>query len=127
MQILYDTYQDHMGQGGSRMICANTQVCVEVNMASVPQLDGASACLQAGITSTLNPSNVRAAAAVTSHLPPGSHILTDPQTAGGLLAGIVKSQADACVAELKSLGYLDACSIGSTCSSLEPPLLIRLH
>lgn len=111
----------------SPVIFASLQVCVEVSMADVPQMEGASECLQAGITSTLNPSNVRAAAAVTSHLPPGSHILTDPQTAGGLLTGIPKSKAAACIAELKSLGYPDACSIGKTCSSLEPPLLIRLQ
>ncbi|KAK9835460.1 hypothetical protein WJX74_000508 [Apatococcus lobatus] len=103
-----------------------SKVCVELGMADVPELQGAGECLSAGITSTLNPSNVRAAAAVTSNLPSDSHILTDPQTAGGLLAGIPESQAVACVSELRSLGYQEACSIGKTCSSLEPPLLIEL-
>ena len=125
-------YSSSARQHGTEDICscvsfATLQVCVEVNMADIPQLKGASECLEAGISSTLNPSNVRAADAVTSHLPPASHILTDPQTAGGLLAGIPESQAAACVAELKSLGYPDACSIGKACSSLEPPLLIRLQ
>ncbi|KAK9821043.1 hypothetical protein WJX74_005085 [Apatococcus lobatus] len=105
---------------------APAQVGVELCMDDIPELHGASKRLKAGITITLHPSNVTAAAAVASGLPLRSHILTEPQTAGGLLAGFHDSQVVACVSRTKLVCYLQACSIGKICSSLEPSLLITL-
>ena len=85
------------------------QVCMDLRMADVAELEGAGECLQAGISSTLNPTNVRAAVGVTSGLPPGGPILTDPQTTGGLVAGVPEPQAAACVAEPKTTTNQQVC------------------
>ena len=113
-------------QSGHCLQACALQVCLELCAADMPLLQGAAECLEAGITSTLHPANARAAAAVSSDLQAGHEILTDPQTAGGLVAGIPEAQAAACVAELHRIGYSDACIIGKTCSSLQPPQLIQL-
>ncbi len=60
---------------------------VEIDLATLPLLDGAKAMLEAGHRSTLHPQNkaaVRIAGA--DHVAPLADILFDPQTSGGLLA-----------------------------------------
>ena len=68
---------------------------------ALPALPGARALAAQGIESTLAPEN-RAAI----DLPDGVHIalLADPQTSGGLLAGLPASQAEACIAALWAAG-----------------------
>ncbi len=39
-------------------------------------------------------------------------LLFDPQTAGGLLAGVPADKADACIEALRALGYAKATVIG---------------
>ncbi|HEX3862048.1 MAG TPA: selenide, water dikinase SelD [Stellaceae bacterium] len=76
---------------------------------TIPALDGALALLGGGLTSSLHGANVSALAA----LAPGdcepdpalTALLIDPQTAGGLLAGLPAAQADSCLDELRALGY----------------------
>jgi selenide, water dikinase len=76
---------------------------------AVPALDGAVSFFGRGITSSLHADNIAALAALdtgrSSSADPLAALLIDPQTAGGLLAGVSADCAAACVAELGGLGY----------------------
>jgi selenide,water dikinase len=74
---------------------------------SIPALDGALDLIAAGIASSLNEGNRSALAALADGDPtaPLAVLLIDPQTAGGLLAGVAAARAGACVAELRAAGY----------------------
>jgi selenide,water dikinase len=50
---------------------------------------------------------------------PNYPLLFDPQTAGGLLATIPTEQAAACLASLKTLGYLHSGVIGCVTPQVE--------
>ena len=81
---------------------------------AIPSLDGASALLARGITSSLHAENIAALAALSpaaqeQEIGP---LLIDPQTAGGLLAGVPAARAAACLGQLHELGYR-AAVIGS--------------
>lgn len=92
-----------------------TQVCISINPQAVPALPGALECIAAGHLSSLHPQNVRAVAvaAGAERLQPGqTELLTDPQTAGGLLAGVPLELADQCIERLKAEGYEGAAIIG---------------
>ena len=76
---------------------------------AIPALDGALALLAGGLTSSLHGAN---RAALTALAPGGAEpdpglaaLLVDPQTAGGLLAGVSAERAAACLDELCRLGY----------------------
>ncbi|MDR9436155.1 MAG: selenide, water dikinase SelD [Thiohalophilus sp.] len=85
-------------------------------MDALPVLDGALQTVDAGILSSLQPQNLRLRRAiddverVSRH--PAYPLLFDPQTAGGLLAGIPQDQVSACINELHQLGYQTAVTIG---------------
>jgi len=74
---------------------------------SIPALDGALALLERGIASSLHASNIGILAALVDAdaTSPFAALLIDPQTAGGLLAGVSAERATACLAELKAAGY----------------------
>jgi selenide,water dikinase len=75
--------------------------------AEIPALDGALDLLAAGIASSLHAGNVSALAALDEADPrsPLAALLIDPQTAGGLLAGVPAERAQACLGELRDIGY----------------------
>ena len=77
--------------------------------AAIPALDGATALLARGLTSSLHGGNAAALAALAPEDadadPALAALLIDPQTAGGLLAGVPAERAEDCVAELIALGY----------------------
>jgi selenide,water dikinase len=88
----------------------------EIDLAAVPALPGALHCLQRGLASSLAPANQRALSAVAN---PESYaadkrlgLLFDPQTSGGLLAGVPAERAAECVEALHGAGYPDAARIG---------------
>ena len=95
---------------------------------AIPALDGAVALLGRGLTSSLHADNVAAMAALGRGAPsstdPLAALLIDPQTAGGLLAGVPADRAPVCLAELRGLGY-GAAEIGfvTRASGAEP----RVH
>jgi selenide,water dikinase len=76
---------------------------------AIPALEGAVSFFGRGITSSLHADNIAALAALgTGHTSPADPIaalLIDPQTAGGLLAGVPADRAAECVVELRGLGY----------------------
>ena len=89
---------------------------VELELGKVPLLDGALEMVSAGITSSLQPQNLRLRRAVRDldrvGADPRYPLLFDPQTAGGLLTSVPARAADACVAALHELGYRHAALIG---------------
>jgi selenide,water dikinase len=91
-------------------------VDAEIDLKALPLLDGAADMAAAGILSSLQPANVRLRRALRNQEEALSHsaypLLFDPQTAGGLLAGVPAERADACLAALRALGYAHAARIG---------------
>jgi selenide,water dikinase len=87
-----------------------------IELGAVPLLEGAAQTVAAGILSSLQPQNLRLRRAVRDlervARDPRFPLLFDPQTAGGLLAGVPARAAAACVAELRALGYPAAGVIG---------------
>ncbi|MFM9841333.1 MAG: selenide, water dikinase SelD [Dongiaceae bacterium] len=88
----------------------------ELSLQSLPVLDGALDLLVQGIASTLAPQNLADAASVDSGAvtagDPLMALLYDPQTAGGLLAGLPADRVEGCLAELRANGALPAAIIG---------------
>jgi selenide,water dikinase len=88
---------------------------------ALPLLDGAMATVEAGILSSLQPQNLRLRRAIRDIEQAAQHpvypLLFDPQTAGGLLAGVPAERAADCIAALRERGYHDAAVIGR----IEPP------
>ncbi|HEY3912794.1 MAG TPA: selenide, water dikinase SelD [Stellaceae bacterium] len=78
----------------------------ELDPDAIPVLDGALDLLRRGITSSLHADNLATLAALkTGDQHPIAPLLVDPQTAGGLLAGIPEARSAACLDALRQLGY----------------------
>jgi selenide,water dikinase len=94
-----------------------SQVDAELYLDALPLLDGAKETVAAGILSSLQPANLRLRRAIheieNAAKHPAFPLLFDPQTAGGLLAGVPKEQVGDCVTELKLSGYVDTMIIGT--------------
>jgi selenide,water dikinase len=73
---------------------------------AIPALDGALDLLASGIASSLHAGNL-SALAVIEEAPESAlaALLIDPQTAGGLLAGVPAEQAGDCLGALRDIGY----------------------
>jgi selenide, water dikinase len=105
------------------------KVGARLDPGSIPALDGALALLAGGLTSSLHSANVSALAALGTGAmecnPALAALLVDPQTAGGLLAGVPAERAMPCLDELRRLGYR-AALIGVVVASVGGPL-VRLE
>jgi selenide,water dikinase len=89
-------------------------VAAALDLAAVPFYDGTVALARAGMASTLLPENLSLAGLLRGDADAATRaILFDPQTSGGLLAGIPKARAAACLAALRSAGYGAAAVIGA--------------
>jgi selenide,water dikinase len=91
-------------------------VDVELDLSALPLLEGACETVEAGIFSSLQPQNLRLRRAIHDDEALAREaryaLLFDPQTGGGLLAGVPADRAEECVAELRELGYEHAAIIG---------------
>ena len=101
------------------------------SMVQVPLLSGALEAVERGITSSLQPQNLRVRRAIADGAAardrPAYPLLFDPQTAGGLLAGVPADAADACVTRLREQGYFETAVIGEVIAVEEPETPIRLR
>lgn len=97
-------------------MCKGSAVAVTLDMDAVPVLPGALECVELGITSSLQPANVRLSRAVANpesvSSAPKYPLLFDPQTAGGMLASVPANRADDVVRALKAAGYVHTAIIG---------------
>lgn len=92
----------------------------KLDLDALPFLTGVIELMQKGYFSSLHEQNKQIEQKMTAYIDMVSggeqavlkEILFDPQTAGGLLAGIPADNVQACLQELKRLGYQDACVIG---------------
>jgi selenide,water dikinase len=86
----------------------------ELDLASIPLYPGARDLAAGGIVSTLLPENLALDGIICGDLDQATRaLLFDPQTAGGLLAGIPQSRAAECISVLTAAGYTAAAVIGS--------------
>jgi selenide, water dikinase len=91
-----------------------SRTTAELDLAVIPVYPGARDLAADGIVSTLLPENLASGSILGGDLSQATRaVLFDPQTAGGLLAGIPQSRAAECIAALTAAGYADAAVIGS--------------
>jgi len=83
---------------------------------ALPILDGAGETIASGILSSLQPENLRMRRSISASQDvlsdPRFALLFDPQTSGGLLAGVPEASATGCVSELRALGYVSSAIVG---------------
>jgi selenide,water dikinase len=106
------------------------EVDARLDLGRVPVLEGAREGVSRGVFSSLQAQNVRLRRAVRDldraqalSLYP---LLFDPQTAGGLLAGVPAARAAECVAALRTAGYAHAAVIGRVLPRSDAPEPITL-
>ena len=91
-------------------------IAATLSLTDVPLIGGASDVLAAGIVSSLHAENVKLTAHIANRAEAEAHphfaALLDPQTAGGLLAGVAAERAAACITALHAAGYTEAAVIG---------------
>ncbi len=97
----------------NEMLEASTGLDVQLQADQVPALAGSLELLEAGITSTLAPSNASALARWPELLGTRAQLLIDPQTCGPLLAAVPEQQAGPCLAAMRSAGFSQAAWIGT--------------
>lgn len=116
------------GHLGEMLTASNVMASIRLN--DVPLLVGAEDIVKRGIVSSLQSANlgwrreVEAAGSISRS--PEFQLLFDPQTAGGLLAGLPMDKAEAAVAALRDAGYARANAIGETATAEGTCPMLRL-
>ena len=109
----------------------DTTLGAQIDLDALPVLPGALETVESGVFSTLQPKNERFAAqveATDSQRARGEYaLLFDPQTAGGLLAGVPRESIQACLTELTARGYPDTAVIGEIVDAAEWDRRIRVR
>ena len=89
-----------------------SRVGARVAVESVPTLTGAQALLDGGVRSSLQTNNEQVLADFVVAGDIDARLLCDPQTSGGLLAGVSSDGAQRCVDRLRAAGFRHAVVIG---------------
>jgi selenide,water dikinase len=90
-----------------------SQAAATIRLADIPLMPGAEALARAGQGSSLLPANLSAVSwRMTAPSDPRSDLLSDPQTAGGLLSAVPADRAADLIFALKAAGH-DAAIIGT--------------
>lgn len=101
-------------------------VSVQLDLSTLPILEGARQTVRQGILSSLHPQNLRSSQAIANIDRANNHpdypLLFDPQTSGGLLASVDVERADACLKALRAAGYPEATIVGYVLSKSAPDL-----
>ncbi len=85
----------------------------EIDVDAIPALPGALECLRGGVASSLAPANRSAAAEISGSIDHRNfELLFDPQTSGGLLAGVPEERVEGCLEALRGAGYGGAGRVG---------------
>jgi selenide,water dikinase len=101
-----------IGHLGEMLTASGAQATLDLS--AVPLYEGTIALARAGIASTLLPENLSLARLLRGNADAATRaVLFDPQTSGGLLAGIPQAQAEACVEGLQSAGYGTSAVVGT--------------
>ncbi len=102
--------------GHLREMIDDEAVDISLDLATLPVYSGVESLSAANILSSLQPENRRAERFVDANrraqASPRYELAFDPQTAGGLLAAVPATRAEACIAALRIAGYVDSCVIG---------------
>ena len=102
----------------------------ELKLGALPVLSGAKALAASGIASTMQPENLKARHLIANLAEIAAHplfpLLFDPQTAGGLLAGIPAASAAECVAALGGAGCAGAAVIGRAAVPVDSGAPLRI-
>jgi selenide,water dikinase len=123
---------------GAAMALNAVSISIALEMDQLRLLPGAAAAARSGVASSLAPANEASACAALglrsmAQLPPSvrSHaafpLLTDPQTAGGLLAGVPAESAESVVAQLRAAGCWGAAVVGAVRVRAEGEPLVTLR
>jgi selenide,water dikinase len=84
-----------------------------LDLAAIPIYSDVSALAGDGVTSTLLPENLARLGLLRGAVDEAiKAVLFDPQTSGGLLAGIPENAVASCLSELRSAGYPRAAVVG---------------
>lgn len=101
-----------------------------LNLKSLPVLTGALDCLKMGIVSSAQEHNLQVQSILSNSKDFSTDVqyqlLFDPQTSGGLLAGIPAEKVNSCLLALHQAGYNDATIVGEVQASENNKAVVHL-